>query len=454
MLCGGRTMKDTTRHKALLNHRILVASQERTRDLTKMEESLPYPSEDEEDMKLFQSTNEVSKLIMRQAIYSQNDPSSSRQRSSDPANDADLDVHGHMNGALNSSSEVDMQGLSSGQESPEAQDTPSPGSSHPKNTEKRSISLPMAPEDRAKWDQVAGLFDLNPTSHAQALNISSITGDNNRYHALVCLMHQLRQDFAKQQLGNCSSDHWKPDPDLGPELMRMMRLTLRCHTIESYIIIDSQTEPMEGSFYEKAMQAINSKSDSWKSEYLPPRFGTTSEDKNDHEIFMRLFRDKLREVLEEFRLILLTHIYTPTRKLDDPVQAVPDIIALQGLLFRFFDKNDRRTDEEINAQIDPKATLRFAYLRLEVVEHHLTIPINRRGGPDSSPWSCVDVKLSSLCEKDRTYQRAFGVLVLTRDEGFFDGRMTVKLIKKRYQCRVPTDHEIESITGDWRMYAT
>ncbi|KAH9807985.1 hypothetical protein DFH28DRAFT_1137351 [Melampsora americana] len=214
-----------------------------------------------------------------------------------------------------------------------------------------STNLPMAPANQQQWELVANAMGLEGTHRAEALRTSSITGDDNRFYALVCVMHRTRQELDKHLMHRIS-DTWKPSSDLGTRIIKIIRKALGCHTIASYTnTMDSNKEPIAASFHRKALvEAIIKKSPSWKSENLPPRYGTSVDDLADHEVFMNLFKAKLRHVRDEFRLLLLTNIHIPLAKKNETPLPVPNIATLQGMLMQYFDPTDSRTNDEIENQ--------------------------------------------------------------------------------------------------------
>ncbi|KAH9807623.1 hypothetical protein DFH28DRAFT_1138638 [Melampsora americana] len=305
-----------------------------------------------------------------------------------------------------------------------------------------STNLPMAPANQQQWEQVANAMGLEGIHRAEALRTSSITGDDNRFYALVCVMHRTRQDMDKH-FQHRISDTWKPSSDLGTRIIKIIRKALSCHTIASYTnTMDSNKEPIAASFHRKALEAIIKKSPSWKSENLPPRFGTSVDDLADHEVFMNLFKAKLRHVRDEFRLLLLTNIHVPSAKKSETPLPVPNIATLQGMLMRYFDSTDSRTNDEIDNQIDLKAKARFAYLRLEAAKYHMSDNEARRERAGRSHWDWVDDQLEALRQKDRKHRKAFDVLALVRDEGFFNGRNTWAPIKENPNFGVPSEEDV------------
>ncbi|KAH9814316.1 hypothetical protein DFH28DRAFT_1127336 [Melampsora americana] len=253
-----------------------------------------------------------------------------------------------------------------------------------------STNLPMAPAARSQWNQLADIFQLDSKHRAEALRISSITGSENQYHALVCLLQKTRQDMDQVVSQIRSAAGWKPAADLG-----IIRETLRDHTIESYTLkVDSKKKPIARSFDKIAMEAIMKQTDSWKSENLPSDFGTSLTDLKQHEAFMKFFGAKVRHVRDDFRVALLTNILVP-----------------QAKLAHFFNPQDLRTESE----------------RIEAVKYHYASQEERKARPGQSHWAWVDQQLTKL--------RA-------TDQGFFDGKKTIDEIKADEQFRVPTDTDI------------
>ncbi|KAH9809239.1 hypothetical protein DFH28DRAFT_1133901 [Melampsora americana] len=272
-----------------------------------------------------------------------------------------------------------------------------------------STNLPMAPANQRQWEQVANI----------------ITGDSNRFYAIVCIMLRTRHDLEKESARRLS-ENWRPSVDLGARIIKIMRQSLGCHLIDSY----TNTEN------------IMKKSASWKSESLPPGFGETLDDLTNHETFMTLFKAKLRHVRDEFRVILLTNIHVPSSKKNKTPLPVPDIVTLQGLLTRFFESSDSRTNEEINNSINIKLKAWLAYLRLKAAKYHATDIDGRKERSGRSHWDWVDEQLEKLRPKDRKHQKAFDVLVLVRDEGFFNGHNTWPVIRESPMFGVPTEEEV------------
>ncbi|KAH9807987.1 hypothetical protein DFH28DRAFT_1227653 [Melampsora americana] len=92
--------------------------------------------------------------------------------------------------------------------------------------------------------------------------------------------------------------------------------------------------------------------------------------------------------------------------------------------------------------IDLKAKARFAYLRLEAAKYHMSDNTARRERAGRSHWDWVDDQLESLRQKDRKHRKAFDVLALVRDEGFFNGRNTWPQIKQNPNFGVPSDEDV------------
>lgn len=209
--------------------------------------------------------------------------------------------------------------------------------------------------------------------------------------------------------------------------------------------MDSEHEPITGSFYAKAMESVNSQSPSWKSENLPQDFGKTLEDLTSHDAFMKIFRDKVRHVRDEFRVVLLTniHISKAKAKQKEPVLPIPKLFTLQGILSRWFNAN-YKTNEEVDNDMDPKAKARFAYLRLEAAAYNLRSEQEKLENPATSHWQLVDEQLAFLRTKSKQYRKVFDVLVLDKDKGFFNGRNDSAKIKKRADFKPPTNEEVTS----------
>ncbi|KAH9818002.1 hypothetical protein DFH28DRAFT_1154054 [Melampsora americana] len=300
----------------------------------------------------------------------------------------------------------------------------------------------MAPENRAKWDQVADIFGLDSNHRAEAFRISSITGDDNRYYALVCLNKKARQESVRNLTRNSHLD-WTPKSTFADELKKMLRLILRDSTIESYTnTLNSSKTIIPGSFHRKAMQAIMKQSDSWKAEFLPPDFGTTLEDLSNHIKFMKLLKEKLRHARDDFRGVIMTNIWVPKSKIDEPQIEVPDLKALLGLLYRFFDQNESRTPKELKQQLDAKTQARFAYLRLEISIYHDTSLHDRKKNGGLTYWGLIDSKLAELRDKSREHCRAFNAVVLAKDQGLFNGKNKWDKIKSDEKFEVPTEDDI------------
>ncbi|EGF99929.1 uncharacterized protein MELLADRAFT_112283 [Melampsora larici-populina 98AG31] len=230
-----------------------------------------------------------------------------------------------------------------------------------------STNLPMARADRAQWNQIADIFELDSKHRAEALRISSITGSENQYHASVCLLQKTRQDMDNVVAQLRSTASWKPAADLGlysqTRLTKIIRETLQDHTMESYTYkVDPNKKMIQRSFEKIAMNAIINQSNSWKSENLPQDFGTTLTDLKRHEAFMKFFGAKVRHVRDDFRIALLNNMIVTHSNIDEPAQPVPKLSELLLLLTRFFNPQDPRTAKEVDADMDPKAKARYAYL--------------------------------------------------------------------------------------------
>ncbi|KAH9807062.1 hypothetical protein DFH28DRAFT_917391, partial [Melampsora americana] len=307
-----------------------------------------------------------------------------------------------------------------------------------------SLNLPMPPETRQRWEKIADIYQLEGSQRASALRTCSITGPENQFFALVCLLHRNTPDISQQHLPPA---YWKPSSDFGasqlsfPRLLKVIRKTLSSHKIEAYTaVMDSEKkDPIMGSFYKKAMEAVIGKSPSWKAENLPKDFGKTLEDLTNHDLFMQLFREKLRHVRDELRVILLTGIHVPKAKQNDPLLPIPNLFTLQGLLTRWFHPTDK-TNKEIDKEMDSKAKARFAYL---AASYKLRSDDTRRKCAGKSHWDLVDDQLALLRTKDKKYRKAFDVLVLDKDQGFFNGRNNIAKIKERPDFRPPTDEEVK-----------
>ncbi|EGG05197.1 uncharacterized protein MELLADRAFT_88276 [Melampsora larici-populina 98AG31] len=301
----------------------------------------------------------------------------------------------------------------------------------------------MAPADRAQWNQLADIFELDSKHRAEALRISSITGSENQYHASVCLLQKTRQDMDNVVSQLCSAASWKPAADLGTRLTKIIRETLQDHTMESYTYrVDSKKKPIQKSFEKIAMNAIINQSESWKLENLPQDFGSTLTDLKKHEAFMKFFGAKVRHVRDDFRIALLTNILVTHANIDEPAQPVPKLSELLLLLTRFFNPQDPRTAKEIEADMDSKAKARFAYLRIEAAIYNYTNQVDRKLRPGQSHWAWVDQQLENLCGQKRSYRRAFDTIVIATDQGFFDGNKSIFDIKEDEKFRVPTEDDV------------
>ncbi|EGG04597.1 uncharacterized protein MELLADRAFT_88647 [Melampsora larici-populina 98AG31] len=299
----------------------------------------------------------------------------------------------------------------------------------------------MAPANRANWDQVADIFGLDSNYRAEALRISSITGDDNRYYALVCLNQKARQESVK----NSTRSHldWTPKATLADELKKMLRLILRDSSIESYTdTLNSSKTIISGSFHRKAMQAIMNQTDSWKAEFLPPDFGTTLDDLFNHDKFIKFLKAKLRHARDDFRAEIMTNIWVPKSKINEPQIEVPDLESLLGLLYRFFDRNESRTPKELKRQVDAKTQARFAYLRIEISIYHDTSLDDRKKNGGLTYWGLIDRKLAELRDKSREHRRAFNAVVLARDQGLFNGKNKWDKIKSDDKLEVPTQEDV------------
>ncbi|EGG05918.1 uncharacterized protein MELLADRAFT_87626 [Melampsora larici-populina 98AG31] len=321
-----------------------------------------------------------------------------------------------------------------------------------------STHLPMAPAARAQWNQLADIFELDSKYRAEALRISSITGTENQYHTLVCLLQKTRQDMDNVASQLRSAAGWKPAADLGTRLTKIIRETLQDHTIESYTLkVDSNKKPIARSFDKKAMNAIMKQSDSWKLENLPSDFGTSLTDLKKHEAFMKFFGAKIRHVRDDFRVVLLTNILVPHAKVNEPLQPVPklselqllaslNLFAVSHLLVMQLHRTSlimEHVTKEINTTLDSKAQARFAYL---AVKYHFASQEERKLRPGQSHWAWADHQLATLRGENRNdtraYRRAFDTIILATDQGFFDGKKTIDKIKADEKFRIPTDADI------------
>ncbi|KAH9809157.1 hypothetical protein DFH28DRAFT_1036659 [Melampsora americana] len=306
-----------------------------------------------------------------------------------------------------------------------------------------SVNLPMSPEDRAKFDQVANIFSLKPSYRAEALRLGSITGDDNCYWTILCLQQQARQQVAKQ--GASLHNDWTPDTNLPEQLKKIIRRTLGDPSIESYTeTLNSNKVIIPGSFHRKAMQAIMDMSIEWKAEHLPPDFGTTLQDLSNHEKFMELFKAKLRHARDDFRLILLKEIWFTQSKINSkqPQVEVPALGSLLGQLYNFFDPSESRTEKELQRDVDTKTQARFAYLRMAIGIYNETSPAQRKANGGLTHWRTIDRKLAELRNKSHEYRRAFNAIVLARDQGLFNGKNRWDEIKLNDQFQIPSEEDV------------
>ncbi|EGG01731.1 uncharacterized protein MELLADRAFT_66868 [Melampsora larici-populina 98AG31] len=170
---------------------------------------------------------------------------------------------------------------------------------------------------------------LDPTNRDPFRSTQNQLSSENQYHASVCLLQKTRQDMDNVVAQLRSTASWKPAADLGTRLTKIIRETLQDHTMESYTYkVDSNKKLIQRSFEKIAMNAIFNQSTSWKSENLPPDFGTTLTDLKRHEAFMKFFGAKVRHVRDDFRIALLNNMLVTHSNVDEPAQPVPKLSEL------------------------------------------------------------------------------------------------------------------------------
>ncbi|KAH9815822.1 hypothetical protein DFH28DRAFT_1107294, partial [Melampsora americana] len=261
-----------------------------------------------------------------------------------------------------------------------------------------SVNLPMSPEDRAKFDQVANIFSLEPSYRAEALRLGSITGDDNRYWTILCLQQQARQQVAKQ--GASLHNDWTPDTNLPEQLKKIIRRTLGDPSIESYTeTLNSNKVIIPGSFHRKAM--------------------------------------------------LLKEIWFTQSKINSkqPQVEVPALGSLLGQLnflklYNFFDPSESCTEKELQRDVDTKTQARFAYLRMAIGIYNETSPAQRKANGGLTHWRTIDRKLAELRNKSHEYRRAFNAIVLARDQGLFNGKNRWDEIKLNDQFQIPSEEDV------------
>ncbi|KAH9813451.1 hypothetical protein DFH28DRAFT_1083808 [Melampsora americana] len=247
-----------------------------------------------------------------------------------------------------------------------------------------SMNLPMAPAAQAQW--------------TDALRIGSITGSENQYHALVCLLQKTHQDMDNVMSQLCPAVGWKPASDLG-------------------------------AIY----------------------FGTTLTDLNKHKASMKFFGARIRHIWDDFRAALLTNILVPQSKVSKPRQPVPKLSELQLLASQLPSLSHIYLciKKGTNASLDSKAQAQFSYPRTEAVEYHYASKDERKVRPSQSHWAWVDQQLSKRWGENRNETRAscqaFDTIVLASNQDFLDGKKTIDKMKANEKLRVPTDTDISKV---------